>query len=418
MQAADLTPVAADAQTQSGWDLFLIFVAANIVATTLQVGASLAGVTAPFKMLGVVTVGAVLGAGLVAALAPVGSRLGVPSMVAARAVLGHTGAGIVAMVLFVTNFAWIAVNNVIAASVCARLLPLPLDERGWAVVLGVVSTAVVAGGPAAVRRADRWAVPLMAVAGVAITWAVLRLPAPPAVPAAAAAAPSEALSLPFLLDVVIGYQVSWLLMFADYSRFTRAPRTSGWAVFFGLALTALWLMPLGWRLARHAGSAAPGAMLAAADTGMLAAMLITLATVTTNFVNIYLSSLAWRSVMPSVPDRAAVWIVGLVGTALGALAGAWLDRFAGFMTIVGSVLVPVGGVLLAHFALARRPTIVAELYDARGRLAGIRWPGLAAWVTGIAVYYALPTVWPAAGATVPSLIAAVASYLVLAKRES
>ncbi len=413
MQAADLTPVAADAQTQSGWDLFLIFAAANIVATTLQVGASLGGVTAPGQMLGVVAVGAVLGAGLVAALAPMGSRLGVPSMVASRAVLGHTGAGVVATVLFVTNFAWIAVNNVIAASVCARLLPLPLDERGWAVVLGLASTAVVAGGPGAVRRADRWAVPLMAVAALVITWAVLRLPASAA---AAVTSPAEALSLPFLLDVVIGYQVSWLLMFADYSRFTRAPRTSGWAVFLGLALTALWLMPLGWRLARHAGSADPGAMLAAADTGLLAAVLITLATVTTNFVNIYLSSLAWRSVMPSVPDRAAVWIVGLVGTALGALAGAWLDRFAGFMTVVGSVLVPVGGVLLAHFVLGRRATVVAELYDARGRLGGIRWPGLAAWGIGIAVYYAVPSVMPSAGATVPSLAAAIAAYLLLDRR--
>ena len=414
MQAADLTPVAPDAQTQPGWDLFLIFAAANIVATTLQVGASLASVTAPAQMLGVVAVGAVLGAGLVAALAPVGSRLGVPSMVAARAVLGHTGAGVVATVLFVTNFAWIAVNNVIAASVCARLLPLPLDERGWAVVLGVVSTAVVAAGPGAVRRADRWAVPLMAVAGVAITWAVLRLPAPPVAPAAARGA--AGFSLPFLLDVVIGYQVSWLLMFADYSRFTRAPRTSGWAVFLGLAVTALWLMPLGWRLARHAGSADPGAMLAAADTGMLAAVLITLATVTTNFVNVYLSSLAWRSVMPSVPDRAAVWIVGLVGTVLGVAAGAWLDRFAGFMTVVGSVLVPVGGVLLAHFVLGRRPTVVAELYDTHGRLAGVRWPGLCSWLIGIAVYYAVPTVLPSAGATVPSLAAAVAAYLLLDRR--
>jgi len=414
VQAAGLTPVAPDAQTQPGWDLFLIFAAANIVATTLQVGASLASVTAPAQMLGVVAVGAVLGAGLVAALAPVGSRLGVPSMVAARAVLGHTGAGVVATVLFVTNFAWIAVNNVIAASVCARLLPLPLDERGWAVVLGVVSTAVVAAGPGAVRRADRWAVPLMAVAGVAITWAVLQLPAPPVGPAAAAGA--AGFSLPFLLDVVIGYQVSWLLMFADYSRFTRAPRTSGWAVFLGLAVTALWLMPLGWRLARHAGSADPGAMLAAADTGMLAAVLITLATVTTNFVNVYLSSLAWRSVMPSVPDRAAVWIVGLVGTALGAAAGAWLDRFAGFMTVVGSVLVPVGGVLLAHFVLGRRPTVVAELYDTRGRLAGVRWPGLCSWLIGIAVYYAVPTVLPSAGATVPSLAAAIAAYLLLDRR--
>ena len=122
------------------------------------------------------------------------------------------------------------------------------------------------------------------------------------------------------LDVVAGYQVSWLLMFADYSRFTRDRRgpacgRCSWAS----TLTAWWLMPLGWALARLAGGTDPGAMLAAVDAGAgRGAVLITLATVTTNFVNIYLSSLAWRSVMPAVPERAAVWMVGLVGTALGA----------------------------------------------------------------------------------------------------
>ena len=416
MQAADLSPVAPDAQTQSGWDLFLIFAAANIVATTLQVGASLGGVATPSTIAAVVAVGAAVGAGLVAALAPVGSRLGVPSMVAARAVLGHTGAGVVAPVLFGTNFAWSAVNNVSAASVCARLVPLPLGERGWAILLGLLSAAVVARGPAAVRRADRCAVPLMMAAGLAITWSVFGLPAPASVSAVAPPSPPDAPSLPLLLDVVIGYQVSWLLMFADYSRFTRAPRTSGWAVFLGLGLTALWLMPLGWRLARYAGSADPGAMLASADAGILAALLITLATLTTNFVNIYLSSLAWRSVMPSVPDAGAVWIVGLVGTALGAASGAWLDRFAGFMTVVGSVLVPVGGVLIAHFVLARRPTVVADLYDPRGPLRGVRWPGLAAWAAGIATYYAVPSLFPSAGATLPGLAVAVAGYFVLERR--
>jgi len=308
-------------------------------------------------------------------------------------------------VLFVTNFAWIAVNNVIAASVAARMLPLPLDERAWAVVVGLVSTAVVAAGPLAVRRADRWAVPLMGVAGVAVTWLVLRLPdAPPA----AVDAPGP--PLPLLLDIVIGYQVSWLLMFADYSRFTANARTSVLAVFAGLSLTALWLMPLGWRLARHAGTADPGAMLAAADAGTAAAVLIVLATVTTNFVNIYLSSLAWRSVVPAVGDGAAVWIVGLIGTLLG-LSGGWLDRFAGFMTVVGSVLVPVGGVLLAHFVLRPRPVDVGALYDPRGPLAGIRWAGVVAWAAGVATYYLM-----AGSATVPSLAVAVVAYLLLARR--
>lgn len=404
MQAADLSPVPVAGRTQSGWDLFLLFAAANIVATTMQVGASLGGGLAPARMLAVVVTGACVGAALVAALAPVGSRLGVPSMIAARDPLGIAGAQLVAAVLFVTNFAWIAVNNAIAASVLARMTPFGLDERAWAVGVGVVSTAVVAAGPLAVRAADRWAVPLMVAAGLAITWTVLGLPAAPA--DAALAAPS----LATLFDVVVGYQVSWLLMFADYSRFTANGRTSARAVFLGLALTAIWLMPMGWRLAQQAGSADPGAMLATADAGLAAALLIALATITTNFVNIYLSSLAWRSVMPAVPDRAAVWIVGLVGTALG-LTGGWLDRFAGFMTVVGSVLVPVGGVFIAHFLLRPRPVDVEALYDARGPHAGVRWAGVVAWAAGVAVYAAVPV-----GATLAALTASVGTYLALTRR--
>jgi cytosine permease len=388
VQAADLSPVPVEARTQSGRDLFLIG----------------AGVSAG-RMTVMVAVGAAAGAALVALLAPVGSRLGVPTMIAARAPLGYAGAQVVALVLFVTNFAWIAVNNAIAASVAARLLPLPVDARAWSVVAGLVSTAVVAAGPDAVRRADRWAVPLMAVAGVTITWSVLSLP-----PAGAATDPMPALSLAVGLDIVVGYQVSWLLMFADYSRFTASGRTSGWAVFLGLTLTAWWLMPMGWRLAQHVGSADPGTMLAGARGGVAAAVLIMLATITTNFVNVYLSSLAWRSVMPAVPDRAAVWIVGAIGTALG-LTGGWLDRFAGFMTVVGSVLVPAGGVFLAHFVVARRQPSVPDLYDPHGPARGVRWPGMIAWAAGVAAYYAAP-----AGATIAGLAVALVVYLAWSPR--
>ena len=51
---------------------------------------------------------------------------GVPSVVACRAALGFRGAALASLILYVTNFAWIAVNNVIAASVLrAHLRPDP-----------------------------------------------------------------------------------------------------------------------------------------------------------------------------------------------------------------------------------------------------------------------------------------------------
>ena len=41
MDAADVSPVPESQRTQPPFDLFLIFIAANVVATTLQTGAVL-----------------------------------------------------------------------------------------------------------------------------------------------------------------------------------------------------------------------------------------------------------------------------------------------------------------------------------------------------------------------------------------
>ena len=165
MDAADLSPVPEAQRTQSPFDLFLIFAAANVVATTMQTGAALGLRYGESQAIAIALAGAVFGALLVAVLAPVGSRTGVPSMIAARAPLGYRGAQIVSGLLYLTNFAWIAINNQIAASACAQVLGGPDSARIWAAVLGVAAILVVARGPRAVGYADRIAVPMMAIAG-------------------------------------------------------------------------------------------------------------------------------------------------------------------------------------------------------------------------------------------------------------
>ena len=452
MNAADLSPVPESQRTQSAFDLFLIFAAANVVATTLQTGAVLGSRFGAADVMPLVVGGSLVGAVLVALLAPVGSRSGVPSMIAARAPLGRYGAGLVAALLYLTNFAWIAINNTIAASVCAQVLGGSATTRWWAAALGVAATAVVARGPppggapppgarprrgggggggggAAPRgggpgaggggargggargpraggRADRVAVPMMVVAGAVLTWAAFtHAPAAPG-----GAVPGPAPSWLWGLDVIIGYQVSWLLMFADYSRYTRSPRASQAAVFGGLALPALWLMPVGWTLARIAGSADPGAMLAGAGVGWWTAALVALATVTTNFVNIYLSSLAWRSLVPRASSGGSVWAIGLIGTALGLVSSAWLLRFADLMLLLGSVLVPVGGVFLAHFVVLRRPVDVEAVYDP-ARLKAFSAAGMTAWIAGAAVYRLAAPI----GATLPALATAMLVYVAVEK---
>jgi len=406
MPAADIRPVPLDQRTQTPFDLFIIFAGANIVATTLQVGASLATGIPLWAALTIIGLGALLGSVLVAALAPIGPRLGVPSIIAVRAALGIRGGTVVAVILYLTNFAWIAINNVIAASVAAHIWGGVATTTWWILVLGVWSTAIVAGGPHAVKVADRVAVPLLLVVGSVITWGVWATPQPPV-----ATTIGQAIPWPRGLDIVIGYQVSWILMFADYSRYTRSERGSFVAVILGLATTSWWLMPLGLAAARVAGSTDPGVMLSAVRIGWLGATLMVLATLTTNFVNIYLSGLAWRSVFPKTHQQSAIWSIGIIGTALGVAGGGFLDRYVDFMLVLGAMLVPVGGILLAHFFVARRRVVVADLYDAGGpygRTWGFSIPGLIAWVSG-SVAYAIGG--PFGGGTVPALVTAVTVYL-------
>jgi NCS1 family nucleobase:cation symporter-1 len=403
MDAADLSPVPESQRTQPAFDLFLIFAAANIVATTLQTGAVLGARYGRTDVVVLVVAGACFGASLVAMLAPVGSRTGVPSMIAARAPLGYRGAQLVSGLLYLTNFAWIAVNNTIAASVCAQVLGGTETARLWSAGLGVLATAVVARGPRAVGHADRIAMPIMVVAGAFLTWAAFTLP--PRADLVSSLPPPPVL---WGLDVVIGYQVSWLLMFADYSRYTRSPRAAASAVFAGLAVPALWLMPVGWNLARIAGSDDPGTMLAAAGVGWWTAALVALATVTTNFVNIYLSSLAWRTLSPRSTGAGSVWTIGIIGTLLGLVSSGWLTQFANLMVLLGSVLVPVGGVFLAHFVVMRRPIDIERIYHIE-MMPAVTIPGLAAWALGFAVYKLAAPI----GATLPALGTSIAVYVLL-----
>ena len=414
MNAADIQPVAPGQQTQSAFDLFLIFVGANVVATTFQVGASLAASFSVAATMVLVAVGSVAGAALVAALAPLGPRLRVPSLIATRPALGMTGAALVAVVLYVTNFAWIALNNVIAASASARVGGAWIggaagSQTLWAIVLGLVATFVVWRGPRAVVNADRIAVPAVMIVAVVLTVACVRVLLSPAV---SVAPPGATMSWWRGLDVVIGYQVSWILMFADYTRYTRSARGSAVAVFVGLAVTSAWMMPLGAIAARAAGSSDPGVMLSAVGLGAGGALLLTVATLTTNFVNIYMSSLAWKSLAPRASDGAVIWSIGIIGTALSAVPGVWLEQYTNFMMVLGALLVPVGGVLVAHYyvpTVQANDALIAEMYNPEGSFKGLSIAGVTAWAAGAAAFFAAGSI----GGTLPALAVSILVYRLL-----
>jgi purine-cytosine permease-like protein len=96
------------------------------------------------------------------------------------------------------------------------------------------------------------------------------------------------------------------------------------------------------------------------------------------------------------------------------MPGAWLSQYTNFMVILGGVLVPIGGVLVAHYYV--RPArideaLIAELYDSAGPFRGVSIPGVAAWAAGAIVFFAA-NYWSGIGGTVPALLTSVVVYTV------
>ncbi len=393
----DLAPIPSSQRTASTLDVLLLFAGANIVTTTLVTGGSLAPAFSFGQSALIVGLGMIVGTLPLALLARLGPRYGLPSMVVLRHPFGTSGAALISLLLIVTNFAWIAVNNVIAAEAMAQLTKQP--QALWSIVVGAVAIGVALFGPRAMALFDRIAVPLLILVGVALTVRLFS-----AAGRVALLQPGDG-SMPLLtgLDLVAGYQVSWSLMFADYTRFQAREAMASRSVFFGLTLSSAWLMLVGAGAGLAGGGNSPTDMILGLGLPVYALLLMALSTVTTNFVNIYLSSLALKNLWPKAPQQSTVLVMGSVGTALGLASPHLLDRYTGFMVWIATLLLPIVAITLVHFFTGAR---VKDPADTRRLVV----PGVLAWILGAGAYLWFQDLGSAVGATLPALVVTAAGY--------
>ncbi len=397
----DLSPVPSERRRASLQDVVLLFAGANIVTTTLVTGGSLAPAFSFREACLLVFAGIVAGTLPIALLARLGPRYGLPSMVVLRHPFGRYGAAAISLLLVFTNFAWIALNNVIASGALVSLVGGP--AWGWNLIVGGAAVAVALTGPRAMALFDRFAVPLMLVVGFGITAALFGEAGREALTRPG----TGALGLLAGLDIVIGYQISWSLMFADYTRFQRSERRASQAAFLGLALSSAWLMVAGAGAGIVGGGNDPTEMILGLGLPIGALLLLALSAITTNFVNIYLSSLAVKNLWAGAPERTTVLVVGGIGVAFGALSPQLLDRYAGFMGWIATFLLPIVAVTAVHY-FRKRTTI------ARPTAAPLLRPtAIVAWLAGVLTYQALQRFAPGVGATLPTLFVSAAGYAVL-----
>jgi NCS1 family nucleobase:cation symporter-1 len=422
-----IEPVPAAKRRLGFWDYVVLWGDLGIGLLVLLAGSFLVpGLSLPQALLAIV-LGSVIGVALLALAGVAGSHTGVPTMVLLRPALGIRGSYLPTAFNVVQLVGWTIFELIImgyAANAVSKAY-FGLDVYWfWLAFFTVVVIGMGVWGPLAVVRQwlGRFAVWIMLGTTLWITWLLLtRYDI-----AALWRQPGDG-SFPFwaAVDLVIALPISWMPLVADYSRFARRPTPAAWGTALGYLIANLWFFSLGAlillaaRVTQEPKGFVEAMMLIA---GPLALLVLLVDETDEGWADLYSCAVSLQNVFPQASQRGLILGLGVVCYVAALFPD--LTTYEHFLLLIGSVFVPLFGVLACDFFVLRKSYDTAELFRVGGAYwgtAGLRPTGLAAWVLGIVAYLAIAgkLSWlglaglPWLGASVPSFLCAFGLYRVL-----
>jgi len=367
-----------------------------------------------------ILVGTLVGNFLLAIAGLVGSRESVPTMVLLRPVLGIRGSYIPTVLNILQLIGWGAFEIIIMAEAADKISQTLFGFSNyvlWVAFFAIFCTLLAIGGPLVVVRQwlEKFAIWLVYATTIYLTWylvshydigALLRQPGTG--------------EMPFWIavDLVIAMPISWMPLVADYNRFARRAGPAFWGTYIGYFVANVWFYALGalFILALGTGDLIP-AILALAG-GWVALILILVDETDNAFADIYSAAVSGQNILSRTRQWLLAVIVGVICFVLGVSVP--IAEYENFLLLIGSVFVPLFGVLAAHYFFVEKGRYeTAELYKSGGRYwyaGGFGWKGLVAWFLGIAVYHLVANALPWLGASLPSFVIAFLAHLALSYR--
>lgn len=396
-----------------------------------------------------IVVGSFVGVLLLGMAGSLGARYGVPTMVLLRPVLGIRGSWIPSALNALQLVGWTAVElwaiSLVADVVVERTFGFSARWL-WLLLAAVVCTALALWGPVGVTRIWMERFGAWVIGAISLVVTILALTADGIFDLITQPGTGD-LTIGPALDLVIALPVSWVPLAADYTRYSKEPRAAFHGTSWGFLVANVWLYALGALLVLSTGTeSSPAGMAAgilALAGGSIAGILFLVGLLVGEtdeaFADVYSAAVCLQNIVPRASHRTLTILIAIVSTGL---AG-WLtmERYEAFLFLIGSVFVPLLGVLAANYLLRFRRLDVAELFRPGGSYwfsSGFRLPALFPWVVGFAVYHwILPTgpawwvdgvgavvstplvqEWPWLSASIPSfLVAFLIAAAVLGREE-
>lgn len=357
----------------SGWQIGLVIFGIGTTLPVFFLGAQL-GQGMGFASAIVASIGGCLFlGGLAVFTATVGARTGLTSYLIIERAFGRIGARFINALMAVALAGYFAMTvDILARTICDGLHTysgITVEPAIVAFVAGSLMTLTAVFGFAAIRKLSFLSVPLMCgCVGLAVYKAIGSYGAPQT----SAAELAHPLALAGAVSTVAGMAIQMAVLMPDVSRFAYNAKhgvLAVWGLVFGFPVILIAAACLA--ILTHQTSIM--LIMSMLGLGLPAMLALTLATWTTNVINLYSGSMTLATILRGAKEWQLTTGAGAVGTAAGLMGVA--DRFVPFLNILAITVPPIAAVYVADFFLVAR-----ERYEARDpELAAIRWTAWIAW---------------------------------------
>jgi putative hydroxymethylpyrimidine transporter CytX len=424
-----IEPVRPSERRLGFWSYAILWGDLGVGLLVLLAGSLLVPALSLPQAMGAIVLGSVIGVVLLALAGVPSSTTGVPTMVVLRRVLGRHGSYVPTAINVVQLLGWTIFELVImghAANAASKQF-LGWDAYWfWLIVFSAIVVGLGLWGPLAVVRRflGQFAVWIMLATTIYIT-AILFLRHD--VAALWQRSGQGGLGFWTAVDIVIAMPISWMPLVGDYSRFARRVGPAVWGTALGYLVANIWFYGLGALILLAANvTLEPKGFVEAIMllAGPLALLVLLVDETDEAWADLYSCAVSIQNIRPAADQR--LLIGGLGGLAFIVALATDITRYEHFLLLIGSVFVPLFGVLAADFFVVRSRYDAREIVPLdldRERPLTVSWPALGAWVVGVLCYHwiagtllrlGLPPA-PDIGASVPSFLVAVAAYTVLAR---
>lgn len=410
--------------TYSTGRILMIWLAANLVVTTLLTGTLFVPDVSFGLVLLLIVGGTVVGAAVLVAVGTIGRRTGLPTMALTRGPFGIRGSllPVAANVVILMGWSWV---QAMLAGIALDYIVATFTGFSNPVVFAVLCQTIVVilaiFGHAGVARVEPWFA--VVILGIAAYIFIVAFSTFAPAEFGSIAAPAEPFYTPGLVfDVVLATAISWTVLSADINRLARSTRASVVGSGVGYTLSTIISMSLGATAMAYVilrgGEAIPFDPVTIIEPfGWVFGVAIFLSVMATNTMVVYGMVTTVVNAVPGtrirfLPTALVLGVISIIGATFFGL----LDQFTTFLVTIGALFAPIFAIMIVDYYIVKRRSYSADILRARGGRfwyhGGVNVFAIGSWVIGAALAYIWAYVLPLPfGSTAPAFVVTFVIYL-------